>query len=90
MKPKMSDKSIKQIAMLQMIAIRLFGGEAFVETIRLKLRKEEKMNYRNVLDMKDLLLKKMENQIETDEFQEEYCKNIRLYQELRDIQAIDE
>ena len=90
MKPKMSDKSIKQIAMLQMIAIRLFGGEAFVETIRLKLRKEEKMNYRHVLDMKELLLQKMANQIQTDEFQAEYCRNLRECQELRDIQAIEE
>lgn len=49
--------------MLQMVAIRLFGGKTFVDTIRLKLKKEEKMNYRHVLDMKELLLKKLDSEI---------------------------
>ena len=48
------------------------------------------MNYRHVQDMKELLLQKMANQIQTDEFQAEYCRNLRECQELRDIQAIEE
>ena len=86
----MSDKSIKQIAMFQMIAVRLFEGKNFIEVIRLKLKKEENMNYRHVLDMKDLLLNKLDGKIQTEEFQENYCKNLREYQELRAIQEIED
>ena len=85
MKEKMSDRSIKQIGMFQMIAIRLFEGKAFVETIRFKLKNEEKMNYRHVLQMKELLLEKLDNKIQTELFQEKYCHNLRDYQELRAI-----
>ena len=42
--------------MLQMIAVRLFDGKAFIEVIRKKLKLEEKMNYRHVLEVKELLL----------------------------------
>ena len=46
-----------------MIAVRLFEGKNFIEVIRLKLKKEENMNYRHVLDMKDLLLNKLDGKI---------------------------
>ena len=44
--------------MFQMIAVRLFEGKIFIKTIRLKLKREENMNYRHVLEIDELLTKK--------------------------------
>ena len=49
----------------------------FMETLRFKLKNEYKMNYRYVLVIKELLLDRIANKIEHNQFLTKYGKNIQ-------------
>lgn len=49
----------------------------FMETLRFKLKNEYKMNYRYVLVIKELLLDRIANKIDHNQFLTKYGKNIQ-------------
>ena len=60
-KRHLTDNCIKQVGELQVIALKLFSSfdqnmkNLYLDSIRFRLKNEEKMNYRNVLAIKKLL-----------------------------------
>ena len=48
------------------------GKDVYLDSIRFRLKNEEKMNYRNVLGVKKLLEQRMKGEIHPEAFQEEY------------------
>ena len=57
----LTERCVKQVGELLVIALKLFtnvdanGKDLYLDSIRFKLKNEEKMNYRNVLGVKKLL-----------------------------------
>ena len=78
-KMHLTDTSTKEVAELQVITLKLFSTycpqtnkNLYLDKIRFKLKNEEKMNYRNVLEIKKLVEQRLKNELPVDNFQDDY------------------
>ena len=75
-----------------MIALKLFSvyddkneKNLYLDEIRFKLKNEEQMNYRNVVEIKKLLEKRLKREISVERFQDEYLKEIIKAREIKSL-----
>ena len=95
-KMHLTDTAIKQVAELQVIALRLFSSydeknkNLYLDNLRFRLKNEVKMNYRNVLEIKKLLEQRVKGEIHIENFQEKYLAQIVEAKEIKILAEMDE
>ena len=66
------------------------GKDLYLDSIRFRLKNEEKMNYRNVLEVKKLLEQRLKREIVPEAFQEAYLAQIVEAREIKMLNDLDD